>query len=542
MAEMNLKTVYSSDTKDFEKGSKKVRQGIKDLEKLGTSTLSTIGDAFNLNTGKIGQMTSAIVGLGAKLRDCGSTGGAAIGKLITGMGTLGAGIAGLGLGAAIAGFQRLNSLAENFGQTMQGISMKAAVDQYRATYGQAMMDSMGGKASGWFNARTRLQTGWDRVTNFTGNILAGQGIGKAIAADRSATEAARQASQYAYQMSELQKQQIDNSVIVAQNNAKIAEYSRIIKDTNADNASRLEAEAKVREAIQKNYELQWNVLNEMVQLQKRINDLSSNSLEDTQKLANLEAQQVSLVTAREMKLAEIDERARSIKVSTSGGVAEMSKLNGYLEEASRIIEESIDVGMMRISTEPIEKVVSSMGKAEVQIPATIKPQVDKYAVKKAVADITPVVEGAFSVMGDSIGQLIGDLATGGDAWSNFGNIALSSMGDMAIAVGKIAIEAGLATEGIKKALTFGGGWVAIAAGTALVALGTAVKAGLSNVASGNYGAASASGNVASSSYTAGFSSSYDRGITVNVTGRLKANGSELVAVLNNESKRSAIAT
>lgn len=539
---MNLKTVYSSDTKDFEKGSKKVRQGIKDLEKLGTSTLSTIGDAFNLNTGKIGQMTSAIVGLGAKLRDCGSTGGAAIGKLITGMGTLGAGIAGLGLGAAIAGFQRLNSLAENFGQTMQGLSMKAAVDQYRATYGQAMMDSMGGKASGWFNARTRLQTGWDRVTNFAGNILAGQGIGKAIAADRSATEAARQASQYAYQMSELQKQQIDNSVIVAQNNAKIAEYSRIIKDTNADNASRLEAEAKVREAIQKNYELQWNVLNEMVQLQTRINDLSSNSLEDTQKLANLEAQQVSLVTAREMKLAEIDERARSIKVSTSGGVAEMSKLNGYLEEASRIIEGSIDVGMMRISTEPIEKVVSSMGKAEVQIPATIKPQVDKYAVKKAVADITPVVEGAFSVMGDSIGQLIGDLATGGDAWSNFGNIALSSMGDMAIAVGKIAIEAGLATEGIKKALTFGGGWVAIAAGTALVALGTAVKAGLSNVASGNYGAASASGNVASSSYTAGFSSSYDRGVTVNVTGRLKANGSELVAVLNNESKRSAIAT
>lgn len=539
---MNLKTVFGSDTKDFERGSKKVSQGIKDLEKLGTSTLSTIGDAFGLNTGKIGQMTSAIVGLGAKLRDCGSTGGAAIGKLITGMGTLGAGIAGLGIGAAIAGFQRLNSLAENFGQTMQGISMKAAVDQYRATYGQAMMDSMGGKASGWFNARTRLQTGWDRVTNFTGNILAGQGIGKAIAADRSATEAARQASQYAYQMSELQKQQIDNSVIVAQNNAKIAEYSRIIKDTNADNASRLEAEAKVREAIQKNYELQWNVLNEMVQLQKRINDLSSNSLEDTQKLANLEAQQVSLVTAREMKLAEIDERARSIKVSTSGGVAEMSKLNGYLEEASRIIEGSIDVGMMRISTEPIERVVSSMGKAEVQIPATIKPQVDKYAVQKAVADVTPVVEGAFSMMGDSIGQLIGDLATGGDAWSNFGNIALSSMGDMAIAVGKIAIEAGLATEGIKKALTFGGGWVAIAAGTALVALGTAVKAGLSNVASGNYGAASASGNVASSSYTAGFSSSYDRGITVNVTGRLKANGSELVAVLNNESKRSAIAT
>ena len=216
-----------------------------------------------------------------------------------------------------------------------------------------------------------------------------------------------------------------------------------------------------------------------------------------------------------------------------------SEVTNFLSQES--VEHIYDYADI-LHCEPIEKVASSMGKAEVQIPATIKPQVDKYAVQKAVADITPVVEGAFSVMGDSIGQLIGDLATGGDAWSNFGNIALSSMGDMAIAVGKIAIEAGLATEGIKKALTFGGGWVAIAAGTALVALGTAVKAGLSNVASGNYGAASVSSNVASSSYSGSLSSSYDRGITVNVTGRLKANGSELVAVLNNESKRSAIAT
>ena len=45
---MNLKTVYSSDTKDFERGSKKVRQGIKDLEKVGTSTLTHESGAADL--------------------------------------------------------------------------------------------------------------------------------------------------------------------------------------------------------------------------------------------------------------------------------------------------------------------------------------------------------------------------------------------------------------------------------------------------------------------------------------------------------------
>ncbi len=137
-----------------------------------------------------------------------------------------------------------------------------------------------------------------------------------------------------------------------------------------------------------------------------------------------------------------------------------------------------------------------------------------------------------------IGGLIGDLATGGDAWSNFSSGAVSAFADLAISVGKMAIQTGVATLGIKAALESLNPYVAIAAGAALVALGSALKTGMSNAASGNY---SASTNVASaSSYSSGSSigsDTYGREMTVKVTGRLEATGSTLAAVLDNEAQR-----
>ena len=147
-----------------------------------------------------------------------------------------------------------------------------------------------------------------------------------------------------------------------------------------------------------------------------------------------------------------------------------------------------------------------------------------------------LVEQGVTSVSESIGSLIGDLATGGDAWSNFANNALSAFGDMAIAVGKMAIGTGVATIGIKKALESLNGYVAIAAGAALVALGAAVKSGLSNIASGDYSAAGGG-------YSGGYSSSssgndYEtREVYVNVNGTLQADGNQLIAVINNTNKK-----
>ncbi|MFH6966483.1 hypothetical protein [Flavobacterium sp. FlaQc-28] len=78
------------------------------------------------------------------------------------------------------------------------------------------------------------------------------------------------------------------------------------------------------------------------------------------------------------------------------------------------------------------------------------------------------------------GELVGQFAQGGLSIANIGNLFLTSLADMAIQVGKIAIETGVAVLAIKVALKSLNPYVAIAAGVALVALGTLAKSQLSN--------------------------------------------------------------
>jgi len=165
----------------------------------------------------------------------------------------------------------------------------------------------------------------------------------------------------------------------------------------------------------------------------------------------------------------------------------------------------------------------------------------KFKYKDGLIDMTKEINSGLISLAETtstiIGDLVGDLATGGDAWQNFSNAALSAFGDMAVAVGKIAIEAGVASMGIEGALALApeAAPIAIAAGAALVALGSAVKTGLSNVAAGNY---SGGVSVASANYGSYNSDYSTREVNVNVTGTLKADGDQLVAVITNTQNNS----
>lgn len=176
--------------------------------------------------------------------------------------------------------------------------------------------------------------------------------------------------------------------------------------------------------------------------------------------------------------------------------------------------------------------------AETGIAIPITPELDMSGVVDITNELQSVMISAFDMIGVSIGELIGDLATGGDAWSNFANTAIGAFGDMAISIGKMAIQTGVATLGIKMALHDLNPYVAIAAGTALVALGAAVKAGLSNIASGSY---SSSANVATAGgygSTSMLGSDFEtREMKVEVTGTLRASGNELLTVIENENTR-----
>jgi hypothetical protein len=99
---------------------------------------------------------------------------------------------------------------------------------------------------------------------------------------------------------------------------------------------------------------------------------------------------------------------------------------------------------------------------------------------------------------ENFGALIGQFAAGGASLSSIGNLFLTTLADMAIQVGKIAISVGIAVLGIKKALESLNPVVAIAAGIALIALGTFAKTSLAK-SSGQKTQAFANGGIVSGS-------------------------------------------
>ena len=498
----NMKVIFGSDTKDFEKGAKEVKQGLKDLDKTSASALAGIGSVFGVNTQKVEQMTSAMKGLGAKLTETGSAGVKAFGSILSSITPLGGAIAGIGIAGAIAGFKQLKSEAENFKSTIDGMNMSMATSAYISTYRQVLHDvnSDTGKAV------AQAMDQWER------------GFGRN--ADRAS------------QMADLMKEQLTLNNEIKLIDRDIAEYRRQASDKSASAAERAAAEANYRDKVNEKYDKQINLQSRMFALQQAMDGEASNTYEQTRKTAEMEGQLIDLETARSNELRSVDRLSNSIATSTAAQAAAARKAREEAEKMAQV--QSKWAGLGTVSTEGLSSLQGGVEGPAMSI--LLHPKLDEKEVIDISRELASLVEQGVTSVSESIGTLIGDLVTGGDAWANFANNALSAFGDMAIAVGKMAIGTGVATIGIKKALESLNGYVAIAAGAALVALGAAVKSGLSNVASGDYSAAGGgySGSYASSGGGDGYET---REVQVNVTGTLVANGDQLVTVINNTNKK-----
>ncbi|MFR4036357.1 MAG: hypothetical protein ACLTZT_00305 [Butyricimonas faecalis] len=85
-------------------------------------------------------------------------------------------------------------------------------------------------------------------------------------------------------------------------------------------------------------------------------------------------------------------------------------------------------------------------------------------IVQEMIDMSGVIGGAFSEMATGIGENVGQLISSGGDLSGFASLVETTFADMAIQVGKIAIETGTAVLGIKATLKSLNPWVAIAAG------------------------------------------------------------------------------
>lgn len=550
-AEMKVKATM--DNSDLKKKAKESKDALRDFATVGEDAVSSLGNAFGINTGKVEQMISAVRGLGENLSKSGNEGTAALGNLLKGVNGLTAGIAGIGIGAAIAGFKMLRDEAENFKQTVAGANMEMATAAYIDTYKQVIHDFNRDLGEGFANTESRWKKFWGTIgANFKAGITSGAFV-SALGGDfdnevvknyqnllSEANNKAVEAERLSNNIYQTQRAISDASVEWARLEREIAEQKRIAYDKTVDTKVQQEALAKATELINQRYGEEAELRKTLADLQFEYNNLAESSVADIDKANQLRIQEESTLARMNNALRELSERQATVAANAQ---KEAQARKEAAEAATKMAQSKADLqawsnqatfsGNMNLPTQAV-----AMNTPGLAIPVT--PELDMSAVSDISNELESILISSFDNIGTSIGGLIGDLATGGEAWSNFSNSAISAFGDMAISVGKMAISTGTATLGIKAALESLNGYVAIAAGVALVALGTAVKTSLSNVASGNY---SAAGGVATSTGSYGGGSTMvgagleNRDLNIKVTGKVVASGNQLMVVLENEQKR-----
>ena len=572
-SEKKLAVNIGADTREFEKGIRQVRSDLKAFGSVSDDVMGKLGAALGIDTKQVEQMSSAIRGMGQKFAQAGGEGENAFKKIVTGASAAGAAIAGIGIAGAVVAFKALTAEAENFKQTVAGANIELQTQAYVQTYTQVMHDFNAETGKSVAEAESKWKKFWGTLgANAKAYVASGafkdamtpwsdstEGYERYYEMQNQARQAGESAAEISKKIFDIDRQRSDNLVRIAELERTIAESQRIMKDDSATLADRTAAYDAATRAINEKYQLQLPLMQQRAALMQQAVGLAGSTVEQVDAANRAQAEAIQLEGQQNDELRSLDRMAKSI---TNANRANNAVLQQQLELQRQIAQSRADLAGLDLGVSGVPTAGATTQGGGI-IPQTIDTtalqaqlnaalgnslylqvgiQVDKGQLIDLSQQVESVLTGLATSMSAAIGGLVGDLLTGGDAWANFGNAALSAFGDMATSIGKIAIETGMASLGIQAAITSlgpAGAAAAIAAGTALVALGAAVKAGLSNVANGNY--AAGGGYVASSSYTGG--SDYEtRDVNIKVTGQLQADGDQLVAVINNTNNRNGYTT
>jgi len=552
----NLKLLFGADTTALEKGAKTAKQSVKDFESSVQGATTSVAQMFGVDTAAIDRMTSSLRGMGETLKGSANEGVSSLGKMLSSINAVQAGIAGLGIAAATAAFKLLNEEAEYFKSTVAGANIEMMTAAYVNTYRDVLHDMNIATGEAAANAGAKLEktfkSTWALFKQGMAELFTGASpnlasslitqLPKGIVAGEIAT----QAEQIAKEQYEIQRKLSDETARQAKLDAEIAEQKRIAKDAEASTAEQAAAASRAMELIHEKYDGPEG----LVALNQRLAELAL----DMKNLTNDTASAVDAYNTQQAKadslVKQMNDELRSVQRIQSSVNKQVAQEVTARKQAAEAV-----AAQVRAHEELMAKVagvtsfdLSTSGSLAGLLPKGItgpdgaievkfRPVMDEEGVIDLSNQLTTLAEG----LSAALGGLIGDLVTGGDAWGNFKNAALTAFADMAVAMGKIIMEEGIAVEAAKLAMTSLQGVGAIAAGAALIAIGSAVKAGLANVAAGNYSAAASP--VAASGY--GTARNGENGgwtlreMNINVTGTMKADGDQLITVINNTNKRNS---
>lgn len=605
MASKKLKVSVDADASGFKKEMAAARKSAQEFSKTVGQVSAEVEDSLGIPIGAITEVGSKLKNVAGLLKGFSAQGESAFQKIALGAGVAAGAIAGIALTGLIAAFKVLNEEAERYRKTVEGTSQTLQSDAWKRTFAQTVSDASGvGKWTAAQQDRaTKL---WTTVKTAAGAYLSGKLYGgdmeaawntrRVAAAISVANKTAAKATVYAKEIFDTTEAMKDKSIEWKDNLAKVAELMLVASDKSKTTQVRQEA---VAAAIA----LQKKVSGEQIAMQQKLadnikaqNDLASSSVEDMDRQRNAYA--AIKDTSRELnqRLREMtslqNEIANSaaataqkwrdgINKAVAAGMTEIAKFNAEMDKALELrdkmamdniaaplksmsasltaradngkglmgginLDESALKGLQQLTQFDTSAIDGLLSKID---PSKLSDSFQRYYVFldemiKATDDANKALNDAIvGGISDSI-QYLANCVAGLDEISGAGMMSalLTPLAEAAIKMGEIMVSAGLASEAFKSMLT--NPFTAIAAGAALIAVGAAAKAGLQAAINSATGTSYVASSVASSGYSNGNSGnrSWEREMTLRVTGTLQADGSKLVAVLNNEANRKRYTT
>ena len=605
MASKKLKVSVDADASGFKKEMAAAKKSTQEFSKTVGQVSAEVEDSLGIPIGAITEVGSKLKNVAGLLKGFSAQGESAFQKIALGAGVAAGAIAGIALTGLIAAFKVLNEEAERYRKTVEGTSQTLQSDAWKSTFAQTVSDISGdGKwTAERQDTATKL---WTTVKTAAGAYLSGKLYGsdmdaaknvrRVLAATAEANKVADKAVVYAKEIFDTTEAMKDKSIEWKDNLAKVAELMLVASDKSKTTQVRQEA---VAAAIA----LQKKVSGEQIAMQQKLadnikaqNDLASSSVEDMDRQRNAYA--AIKDTSRELnqRLREMtslqNEIANSaaataqkwrdgVNKAVEAGMTEIAKFNAEMDKALEMrdkmamdniaaplksmsasltaradngkglmgginLNESALKGLQQLTQFDTSAVDGLLSKID---PSKLSDSFQRYYA--FLDEMIKVTDDANKALNDAIVggisdsfQYLANCVAGLDEISGAGMMSalLTPLAEAAIKMGEIMVSAGLASEAFKSMLT--NPFTAIAAGAALIAVGAAAKAGLQAAINSATGTSYVASSVASSGYSNGNSGdrSWEREMTLRVTGTLQADGSKLVAVLNNEANRKRYTT
>jgi len=511
----NLKARFSVDTTDFKKGLKDGEKAVDGFKDAAGNSVTKLADLFGINMSAVNgalDSTKNTLNFLSQSFKAGASGGNkfAIAMKVVKLALISTGIGALvvALGSVVAYFSKAGRGADQFAVIMARI--RSVIDNVLArlaAFGEGMVLIVSGK----------FQEGWTRMKE------AVKGFGEELKEDWKA------AGDLAKREDELYDRETKLITSLEERKQKIEELRLKAKDLDLTESERQKALQDAMGITQGMIEDEVALEADRLAIIKEKLALASKDPTDEQ-LREIAEQEAKLSQIRAQGTSEIRGMTREFNSLTKS-------INTAAEAEKKLAAETEKAWQSMVSTaKPETPKLFDMTKVSTEmknVQAVVTDSLSQIEVQ-----LSSVFEDTFENLAAGLGEFLGNLAVGKGGIEDFGRMVAGTFADMAITVGKIAIATGIAVGGIKAALESLNPAVAIAAGIALVALGSLVKGALSNAASG-----STSVSASSRGYNTG-SFVYDTRLTqgsamdkIEITGKLTAEGTDLVYIFNKEVSR-----